>query len=102
MIKLIFLTTFLYSANAVCSIQQKDVWDCLFKDTTCINPKFLHRSIRKSKINAPMVLAMEGPRYHKLFKQCDSNNNGCIDREESSKCIRSCTWRNIMHQSVCH
>ena len=53
----------------------------------CIRPVDLHRSIRahSGRLSKPLVLMMEGPRYRKLFEDCDVDRNGCIDLHDIDK-----------------
>lgn len=95
-------------ANATCPVSHEDVWACILKNK-CVNVYQLHaKSIHRGKsyLQRPFIMAMEGPRYKKLFRDCDTDRNGCIDPSEvhasNSVCQRSCMWRKTMKSMMCH
>tara|TARA_B110000285_G_scaffold235155_1_gene315210 strand:- start:7747 stop:7905 length:159 start_codon:yes stop_codon:yes gene_type:complete len=51
-------------------------------------------------------MAIEGPKYKRLYKECDTNNDGCIDindiQNAGDNCQRSCLWRQTMKDMLCH
>ena len=51
-------------------------------------------------------MAIEGPKYHRLFEDCDVNKDGCLDLQDidnaGDKCQRSCMWRTTMKSMMCH
>lgn len=89
-----------------CEIAHLSLWECALKNS-CMNRIQLHSKTIKSPSNLkrPFILAVEGPRYAKLFKDCDHNNDGCISlndiREAGQKCERSCIWRSTMKDLLC-
>jgi len=50
-------------------------------------------------------MAIEGPKYHRLFEDCDTNQDGCLDLDDiktaDDKCQRSCMWRQTMKSMLC-
>ena len=60
----------------------------------------------KNAMQRPYIMAMEGPKYRRLFEDCDANNDGCLDLEDirvaGNKCQRSCMWRKTMKSMMCH
>jgi len=89
-----------------CEIGHFDLWTCALKQS-CMNKIQLHSSIKKTKYNLkrPFIMAIEGPRYKKLFEDCDANEDGCISmvdiKDAGQKCERSCIWRNTMKDLLC-
>jgi hypothetical protein len=51
-------------------------------------------------------MAIEGPKYRRLFEDCDVNKDGCLDLKDiekaGDKCQRSCMWRTTMKSMLCH
>lgn len=104
---LLFLFVFLCSLTVInaCETSHLDLWTCALK-TKCMNKIQLHsKTKRKSKLKRPFILAIEGPRYKKLFEDCDENKDGCISiadiQKAGSKCERSCIWRETMKELLC-
>jgi hypothetical protein len=101
------LLILLYFTHAIaCDITHFDLWTCALKDT-CLNKIQLHSATKRttSNLKRPFIMAIEGPRYKKLFEDCDANKDGCISmvdiREAGSNCERSCIWRNTMKDLLC-
>ena len=94
-----------FSAHS-CDIAHLDLWTCALRDS-CMNKFQLHTAVNKNKntLKRPYLLAVEGPRYKKLFQDCDANQDGCIslfDIEQAGpSCERSCIWRNTMKELLC-
>jgi len=90
-----------------CKISHLDLWTCAL-EKKCINKIQLHSKTKKNKktnLKRPFILAVEGPRYKKLFEDCDENKDGCISivdiQKAGSKCERSCIWRETMKELLC-
>ena len=103
--RLFLLIIYVALVSASCSISHEALWKCALKDK-CLNVYQLHAKTRKKSsttLQRPFILAMEGPKYRRLFKDCDSNNDGCLDAEDvkNEKCTRSCVWRKTMHRLLC-
>ena len=103
----LILFTFLYiiSFTNACETTHLDLWNCALKKK-CMNKIQLHSKTRKkSNLKRPFILAIEGPRYKKLFEDCDANKDGCISildiEKAGSKCERSCIWRETMKELLC-
>lgn len=102
---LVILLICIHSLSA-CKIGHYDLWTCALKDT-CMNNFQLHTAAKESKssLKRPFIMAVEGPKYQKLFEDCDTNNDGCISMVDihaaGLKCKRSCIWRSTMHDLLC-
>lgn len=95
-------------AHAICSVSHTDIWNCVLKDK-CVNVYQLHAlSMRhgKGSMQRPFILAMEGPKYKRLFSDCDADQNGCLDKHDikaaGHNCQRSCMWRKAVKATMCH
>ena len=104
---LLFLMMFSY-VHSLCSVSHKELWSCALRKG-CLNAKHLHfiASQHESHIlQRPYIMAIEGPRYKRLFQDCDSNNDGCLDMTDienaGPQCQRSCMWRTTMKSIVCN
>ena len=107
MLKWVLYITFLGLGQSTCSVSHHDLWSCAFKQS-CINAYQLHAlASRKTQkqYQRPFILAMEGPKYRRLFRDCDTNKDGCIDKSDldhaGPKCQRSCMWRKTMKDLLC-
>lgn len=94
-------------AESKCAVSHQDLWSCAFK-RRCMNAYELHATAsrnQRKQYQRPFILAMEGPKYNKLFRDCDTNKDGCIDLSDldsaGSKCKRSCIWRKTMKELLC-
>lgn len=108
MLRIILTFVFVGLTNAVCSVSHNELWNCILKEK-CVNVYQLHSmSMRHTKnaLQRPYIMAMEGPKYHRLFENCDANNDGCLDLKDietaGDKCQRSCMWRTTMKSMLCH
>jgi len=104
---MIFIFLLLLKVVSACHIGHYDLWTCALKDA-CINNFQLHAAAKKRKsllLKRPFIMAVEGPKYKKLFEDCDVNNDGCISlidiQSAGKKCERSCIWRDTMHDLLC-
>ena len=91
--------------SALCTIQHETFWSCALKDH-CLNVFQLHAKISQKKtMIRPFILAIEGPRYKRLYQDCDHNQDGCIDYQDITQagpaCKRSCIWRSAMYNLLC-
>ena len=107
MFKFYLFILFISVAQAFCKIKHKDVWSCIVKDS-CVNKYKLHAMIRDKKatsLRRQFLMAVEGSKYHRLFEDCDFNNDGCISMQDilssNIQCQRSCIWRETMHDLLC-
>lgn len=104
-LRIILLLVYI-SASLACPITHFDLWTCALKDA-CMNKIQLHSATKRttSNLKRPFIMAIEGPRYKKLFEDCDANQDGCISmidiKEAGQKCERSCIWRNTMRDLLC-
>ena len=108
MLRLLLSFLFMCVANALCSVSHDELWNCVLKDR-CVNVYQLHAlSMRRGKkyLQRPFILAMEGPKYRRLFADCDADKNGCLDKSDikaaGDKCQRSCMWRKTVKSTMCH
>jgi len=97
--------TYLTAIVAGCSVTHEQVWKCMVGDK-CLDNLSLHRLSRhkSSALKRPYIMAVEGGHYHRLFDDCDSNKDGCIDLNEamtSAQCTRSCMWMQTMYELTC-
>lgn len=88
-----------------CGITMNELFTCAFKGR-CINKFQLHRALQKPQSSSrPYLLAVEGHQYKKLFMDCDSNKDGCIDivdiQSAGPKCERECIWKNTIKDLLC-
>lgn len=94
------------SRAGACGIAHFDLWTCALKDS-CMNKIQLHSATKRtsSNLKRPFIMAIEGPRYKKLFEDCDANKDGCISmidiKDAGKKCERSCIWRDTMKDLLC-
>jgi len=104
---LVITLTLIYS-NALCSISQQELWNCAL-GSKCLNKYQLHAISSRHKTSSlqqPFILAIEGPKYKRLYDECDANKDGCLDlqdiKQSGDKCMRSCLWRETMKSMLCH
>jgi hypothetical protein len=88
-----------------CPHSHEKIWTCIVADK-CLDIVHFHRRIKRksTSLKRPYILAVEGSHYHKLFSDCDTNKDGCIDINDvkgSDTCKRSCIWRETMHDLTC-
>lgn len=106
MIRFLILCCMYLTTHAFCDISHEQVWSCIVKDA-CINKFQLHSAIRsKTKsLRRQFLMAIEGSKYHRLFEDCDTDNNGCLSMADilsaGTSCQRSCMWRSTMHDLLC-
>lgn len=108
MIRACLLLLFLGVCHAVCTVGHHEFWSCALKKK-CLNAYHLHAKLSKTAhktVSRPFILAIEGPMYKRLYEDCDTNQDGCIDMDDiqhaGEKCKRSCIWRDAMHGMMCH
>jgi len=108
MFKLIVLTITILNGNAICPVSHEELWNCAL-GTQCLNKYHLHSIAKRHRTNTlqqPFIMAIEGPQYQRLYEECDTNKDGCIDihdiKSANSKCQRSCLWRQTMKNMLCH
>lgn len=99
------ITMLIIVSTAACDISMNELFTCALKGT-CVNKFQLHTALkRKKSTNRPYLLAVEGHQYKKLFEDCDSNEDGCIDIRDietsGPKCERTCIWKNTIKQLLC-
>ena len=109
MFRFVLMSLMLYLTNALCTVSHDELWKCIL-DKKCVNvyqlhAMSMHKSKSKSYYQRPFILAMEGPKYRRLFEDCDADKNGCIDMHDveasQDTCQRSCMWRRTMKNMVC-
>ena len=106
--RVICVLSFVLCAVDAC-IDRNIMWKCALERAnfgrTCLNSADIHRQVMgQDVLSQPLLLAIEGARYEKLFKDCDSDKNGCISMHEallSETCKRDCRWRNYFHEIMC-
>ena len=101
----VLLCLYMLTAEATCPVSHETLWACALKDD-CVNVYQLHAKTRKkhvASLQRPFILAMEGPKYRRLFEDCDANKDGCLDQADvaNTKCTRSCMWRKTMYKLLC-
>lgn len=101
---MLILFLYLLATASGCSVTHEQVWNCIVGDK-CLDSLSLHRHTHKSaSFKRPYILAVEGGHYHRLFSDCDNNNDGCIDMNDvmqSKTCQRSCMWMQTMYELTC-
>ena len=105
MLRLFILLITTLSTYASCSIEHEAFWSCALQKN-CLNAYQLHAKMsRKHSTGRPFILAIEGPRYKRLYDDCDVNHDGCLDYQDilnaGASCKRSCIWRDTMHKMLC-
>jgi hypothetical protein len=105
MLRTFLIICYTVATSASCAIQHKTFWSCALKDH-CINAFQLHAKLSHTKSMArPFILAIEGPRYQRLYQDCDHDKDGCIDLHDiiqaGTACKRSCIWRSAMYNLLC-
>lgn len=104
----ILMMIMLFSAQACPTMKQ--VWTCANGGERhhrgCLTASDIHRAVRKhtSLFSQPFILHKEGPRFNKLFRDCDTDNDGCIhpaEAEKAPKCKRDCEWKDIWIKTFC-
>jgi hypothetical protein len=104
--KLVLYTIFMWTSVAFCDVSHDQVWTCML-GTNCMNKYQLHSTIRRKakSLRRHFLMAVEGPKYHRLFEDCDSDKNGCLDMLDivsaGDSCKRSCIWRQTMQEFLC-
>jgi len=107
--KIILQVLISLSMVSSCPVTHEQVWTCIVSDQ-CIDSISLHRqtqaksSTKSFALRRPYILAVEGGHYHRLFSDCDTNKDGCIDMEDirqSETCERPCMWRQTMYDLTC-
>lgn len=93
-----------------CEYSMKQVWACANGGERhhrgCLTASDIHKAVRTrtSLFERPVILHKEGPRFHRLFKDCDTDGDGCIhpaEAEKSPACKRDCDWKEIMVKTFC-
>lgn len=93
-----------------CEYTMEDVWNCAYKGerhhSGCLTVSDIHKTIRtkSSLFLRPIILHSEGPKFNKLFRDCDTNKNKCLHPEEALKaptCKRNCAWRSAWIKTFC-
>jgi hypothetical protein len=93
-----------------CEYSMKEVWTCANGGERhhrgCLTASDIHRAVRTktSLFSKPVILHSEGPRFHKLFRDCDTDGDGCIhpaEAEKAPKCKRDCGWKEIWIKTFC-
>ena len=105
--RLLILFMLALRANSACTVSHDELWDCMLGDR-CLNVYQLHSLATKhpgNYLQRPYILALEGPKYKRLYNDCDINKDGCIDKtdiqQSDDKCQRSCMWRKTMKRMMC-
>jgi len=108
MLKIILLSISIINGNSLCSISHNELWTCAL-GSKCLNKYHLHAISSRHKtsvLQQPFIMAIEGPQYKRLYEECDTNQDGCIDINDikiaGEKCQRSCLWRQTMKDMLCH
>lgn len=93
-----------------CDYSMKDAWKCANNGERhhrgCLTASDIHSAVKKhtSIFERPLILHKEGPRFKKLFKDCDIDGDGCIhpaEAERAPKCKRDCEWKQIWIETFC-
>lgn len=108
MLKIVLVSLGILHGNALCSVSHSELWNCAL-GSKCLNKYHLHAISSRHKTSSlqqPFIMAIEGPQYKKLYTECDTNHDGCIDmndiRNADENCQRSCLWRETMKAMLCH
>lgn len=94
-----------------CEYSMKKVWSCANGGERhhrgCLTASDIHKAVRTRTplFSRPFLLHQEGARFHKLFRDCDTDNDGCIhpaEAEKSPNCKRDCNWKEIWIKTFCN
>ena len=100
----LILFCLLFGISLACRISHEQAFTCLLRDK-CLSKIQIHRrSKMKSRLKSTYILAKEGAKYEKLFQDCDSNNDGCLEMTEimsRPSCKRSCRWYTTIAELTC-
>jgi len=100
----VFLFCLFLAISRACTVSQTQAFECLLRDK-CLTKIQIHRKTKmKSRLKSTFILANEGTKYEKLFKDCDGNHDGCLDMTEirsMPNCKRSCRWLETMVDLAC-
>ena len=91
-----------------CSITQTSLWTCVlhnydYSNRGCVSPRQLYTAIKTktSSFTRAMIIAVEGPKYRRLFRECDSNRDNCLSLQEMQGCPKSCLWKQTAYSLLC-
>lgn len=88
----------------------EDVWKCATTGERhhvgCLTASDIHKTVRvKAPIfSRPILFHTEGPMFHKLFQDCDTNGNMCLEYDEAmsaTECKRDCKWKHAWIETFC-
>lgn len=71
-----------------CEYSMKEVWTCANGGERhhrgCLTASDIHKAVRTraSLFGRPFLLHKEGPRFHRLFKDCDTDGDGCNTQQK--------------------
>ena len=101
--RLILFCLFFVISRA-CNVSHEKAFTCLLRDK-CLSKIQIHRKTKmKSRLKSTYILANEGAKYEKLFQDCDSNNDGCLEMTDilsNNSCKRSCRWYTTIAELTC-
>lgn len=100
----VFLFCLFLAISHACTVSHKQAFTCLLQNK-CLTKIQIHRKTKmKSRLKSTYILATEGKKYEKLFKDCDGNEDGCLEIIEimsSPSCKRSCRWLETIADLAC-
>lgn len=101
--RVIFFSLLVVISHA-CNVSHEQAFTCLLRNK-CLSKIQIHRKTKmKSRLKSTYILANEGAKYENLFKDCDSNNDGCLEMSEimsRPSCKRSCRWLETIAELAC-
>ena len=91
-----------------CSVTSTNLWSCVlqkydYSNRGCVSAKQLYTAIKSktSTFTRAVIIAVEGPKYRRLFHQCDVNRDNCLSTAEMEQCKRSCIWKQTAYSLLC-
>lgn len=91
-----------------CSVTSTNLWSCVlqkydYSNRGCVSAKQLYTAIKSktSTFTRAVIIAVEGPKYRRLFHQCDVNRDNCLSTSEMEQCKRSCVWKQTAYSLLC-
>lgn len=90
--------------GSTCRVTHEQAFQCLLNNK-CLSKVQIHRKTKlQSRLQSTYIVASEGSKYQKLFKDCDGNNDGCLDMSDiltTPTCKRRCRWYETIAELSC-
>ena len=105
--RLLCIIILLHMANA-CTVSMQSLWSCVleeydYSNRGCVSAKQLYGALKTktSTFTRAVIIAVEGPKYKRLFRSCDLNHDSCLSVSEMKSCHRSCLWKQTAQSLLC-